>query len=191
MEDVASSGLRLVSLQNLTSKAAPKGAAMAIKGLRASSTSTFVSKSDPCYSADGNHKEGATKFVLRTLDGHLQARLQDLGSQMEIDQHDAAEAAKTGATEIRAQLKMSPFTAAMEACRLAIADWENFEDPDKEGQLLKCKTRREQIGRNMYDVLEQESLKAIQPDLALEIYMEIKRLSALTGADVKNSVAVS
>lgn len=149
---------------------------MAIRGIRATDTIPFVSKNDPCYSADGNHKEGATVFQLRPLDGILQGHIKDVEAKATLG---------FSGEQRSIEIEMMLYRGAFESCRVGILGWTNYQD--ERGGDIPFSSVQQMIARREYTVVSEECLRSLPPDLALEISKKLQEAPLVTKTEEGNS----
>lgn len=158
---------------------------MAIKGLRKSATFQYVSRNDPNRSKDGSPLEGATIFTIGTLDGYEHAEVKDLQTEARLVQHRT----ETGELRSAVDTKMVIYKGALMACRYGLKGWINFMDDD--GKPIPYTTSKVTVGNREVDVLSEDALAQIPPDLAMELMQEITSRNLPSKVDVGNSDAQS
>lgn len=162
---------------------------MALIGISRFDTVEYVSDQDPCKKKTevpidpkdpkkGMREQidiepGATKFKLSALDVFTMGRIYDNAQKVS---HDVE-----GGASVHTYLNQTN----IEACQFGLKGWENFVD--SEGQSIPFKTMKRNVHGRTYEIVADEAMKALGPQLAFELGSEIKRMSEVTAAEAKNS----
>ena len=141
---------------------------MALVGLSMAGTKVFVSTSDPDYSEDGNHGEGATRFIIGNLDSYVRGRISD-----KLTQYVPPEGIGSGGKDETNRdgdgfVKININETALEACRFLIRDIEGFVD--ETGKEIPFKTRLVRVAGKKYKVVSDSIMERLDPDVIMEIY---------------------
>jgi hypothetical protein len=149
---------------------------MAVRALTVGGEVEYVSPRDPCYDENGKHKEGATRFRLRMLDGNMLAMLKDENANVDIQVTDG--------TVTQGGLKMAAYAAAMKTVRFAVCGWENYED--QSGNSIQFRSKKVFAAGKEREVVDEALMDGFDPDLALGIHRKVMSANAPSPAVAKN-----
>jgi hypothetical protein len=154
---------------------------MAVYGLTSNQTLNYVLRDDPCRGKKGEPLEGATVFMLATVDGYVQAYLKDILRRVEIktvdnDNEDVSLEAKTYA---------DVYEAAYETCRFGIKGWSNF--CDMSGKEIPFDTEKYLLGKKNYTVAKRSCIARLTTDQAIELMHMIFEGMNVSKDEEKNS----
>jgi len=141
---------------------------MALTGLNLARSEWYESDLDPAKGTDN-----ATKFKLGTLDKFIMSRIQDAAMSFE----DGAD----GNVETRVKMNQ----ANIDFVRFGLKDWDNFLDDS--GKKIKLKTKKESVGGREYDVVTDECIERLSPDLVAELAGRIRNVNSVSQGEAKNS----
>lgn len=141
---------------------------MAILGISTFENQEYISEKDPAKTKE----EGATVFILGSLDVDIKAKLTDRSFSMEVG---------SGDQKINSQNN----TVALDAVRFGLRGWENFKD--KDGKAIPFKSEETLIGGRMYSVVSQKTLNSLPIDLIVELGNKIMRVNTVSEQVEKNS----
>ena len=164
---------------------------MALMAMTTSDVIKYVSDKDPAKIRktvpidpevpEGDKREeviigpNATVFHLAPLDVFLMGYIYDNASSL---------TGRQGGTEIGIQTKMNQTN--IEAVRFGLIQVDNFLD-DKSGKLVSLKRVKSALAGRRYDAVPDEIMTKLGVQLVGELAAEIKRISEVSEAEVKNS----
>lgn len=130
---------------------------MAVKALSLGSTRKYELKSDPDRGTDG-----ATRFIIGTLDSRTVGRINDAATTMHVNPSRPDEEIETSInTSVRNFM----------ACEFGLRGWENFKD-DK-GNDIKFRTVSRRHGGQSYAVVDPEIMNLLPYDVVAELANEV------------------
>ena len=144
---------------------------MSLQALDFESTVSYVCPLDPCYSADGAHKKGATVFKLRALDTVIMSKLQD-------------DAINSGGFNAQKGI-VRPAGLAVDICRYGIAGWEGFLD--KDGNEVECKKVKEIVMGVAYYPVDINLIRTFPMMVLNMIGGELDKLQKVSSDDLGKS----
>ena len=123
---------------------------MAITGLSKLETVDYIASKDPCKT----EAEGATVFVLGTLDKETVGALRDSMQSLEM-------------ADGKQKIVMNTSATMVKACRMGLKGWRNFKD--SEGKDIPFKTEEEYMFGKSFKVVSKETMDKIPLDLIIEL----------------------
>jgi hypothetical protein len=154
---------------------------MAVYGLSSTQKLNYVLRDDPCRGPKGEPLEGATVFMLATLDGYVQAFLKDILQRTEIK---TVEEGDEGLS-LSAKTYSDVFEAAYETCRFGIKGWLNFLDEN--GKEIPFSTEKYLLGKKNYLVAKRSCIARLTTEQAVELMHAIFEGMNVSKAEEKNS----
>ena len=142
---------------------------MALYGVSLLETQDYISTHD----SNKTESDGATVFVLGTLDLVTRFRLMD--SAFDMTQGDGP-----------ARININRNMVNMEAVRFGLRGWRNFRNKDGEKE-LPFSTETDTVGGKPYVVVSKECMNAIPTNIILELGQKIMDLNAVDAGFAGNS----
>lgn len=142
---------------------------MAVTAVNINKTKVYVSKYD-------NDKNNPTKWHVGFLDSLIRAKIDDQVTVFEADASNPEGKART-------TLKLNE--AKIELVRFGLKNVENFID-EETGKPVKFDTIAIVRDGKSYNVVSDQILRRIDPDILYELADEIKRMNKFSGEEEKN-----
>lgn len=141
---------------------------MSIIGISKFETSDYISSGDPARS----EAEGATIFILGSLDVDSRAQIQDNTVSYEADESG------------KMNMRLAPAARMLMAVRLGLRGWRNFKDEN--GNDILFETVDRVINGKLSKVVSDKALGHLPSSLIIELGNQIIEKNTLNGDITKN-----